>query len=136
MSIASSFIPSSTIVLRELRACEERGQALDRCAADVEVAEDARDVLLRRLRRAARQPVGGERPLEPRVGRDHRLARITLCPQVVERLVDDVREEERELGVVAPERSAAGPVRQYAAAMPAPARPTTISNGQIVNCGS
>ena len=60
--------------------------------ATLELARTRCEVLVRRLGRVPREPVGGKRSLEPRVGRDHGASRVGLGAQVVECLVDDIGE--------------------------------------------
>ena len=80
------------IVSGELRPCEERRQARGGTAAHLEVGEDALQVLIGCLGRAAREPVGREGALQAGVGGDHRASWVGLRPEIVERLVEHVGE--------------------------------------------
>ena len=79
-------------MLRELSPCEERRQAFDRSRVERQVVEDAGQVLVRGLRSATRDAVRSEHALEPGVRGDDGAARVGFGPQVVERLVEHVRE--------------------------------------------
>ena len=61
-------------------------------AAPGDDAEDAREILVRGFRLAPWEAPGGERALHLRVGADHRLARVALAEQVVQRLAEHFRE--------------------------------------------
>ena len=99
------------IVSRELRPCEERRQARGGAAADLEVGEDALQVLIGCLGRAAGEPVGGERALHASVGGDHGASRVRLGPEVVERLLQHVGEARAAaLPTMGSQASAARPV--------------------------
>ena len=95
-SIASCFISGATSCPENL--AQENSAVKREVAgpAHVEVGEDALEVLVRRLGRAARKPVGRERAFHAGVGGDHGPARVRLGPEVVERLVEHVGERGKE----------------------------------------
>ncbi len=103
-------------MLAELSPLEEIGETARRRSARLQLEQGALDVLERCLRRTAREPRCGERPLHPGVGGDDRAAQIRLRAQVVERFVEG--ERHRLLGGATPRaerrpapRSARGPER-------------------------
>ena len=87
-SIASSFIAAVDVVVGELSLREERRQPCDRVGAEREIAENAREILVRGLRRSPRDAVRREHALHSRVRGDDRASRVSLGAEVVERLVE------------------------------------------------
>ena len=94
-------------MVRELSPREERRQAFDCSRVEREAVEDAREILVRRLRCVAWDAVRREHALEAGVRGDDRAARVGLGPQVVERLVEDDCELLSEVSVRAPAPSRA-----------------------------
>ena len=81
---------------RELGADEQVDETPARPTVDVEPAENAREMLFRRVRLPARLAVRGEHPLETGVRGDHGAARVGLGAQVVDRDVEHVGKLDRE----------------------------------------
>ena len=86
-------------VVRELSLSEERRQAADRIRSQLEVVEDAGEVLVRGLRWGARDSVRGEHALEVRVRGDDRPPRIGFRAEVVEGVVESRGELFGKLGL-------------------------------------
>ena len=79
-------MPAEAGLLEELR------QRLDGIAAGGHAEQHAAEVLERRLARLPAQAVTAEHALHPRVGGDHRPAGVRLGFEIVDRLVDRVRD--------------------------------------------
>ena len=101
-SIASSFIAASTSWCENLARVKSAVRRSTARASSARSSEDAREVLVRGLRRVAWNAVRREHALEAGVRGDDRAARVGLGPQVVERLVEDDRELLSEVLVRAP----------------------------------
>ena len=96
-SIASSFIEASIVCglnFARSKSCTSRRTAKE---LTLQAVEHASDVLERRLVLLARHPVGAERLLHARVGADHRLARVALGAEVVQRVRKHIVERPGEL---------------------------------------
>ena len=79
-------------VVRELSSCEEVGEPPNETVVDLEPAQCSRDVLLCRLLPGARDAGCSERALEACIGRDDRAPWIRLGAEVVEAVVQGVRD--------------------------------------------
>ena len=79
------------VVVRELSLCEELGQAGDRIGPELEVLEDAHEVLVRRLEGVASDPVRREHTLEARIGGDDRPPWVGFRAEIVECVVERPR---------------------------------------------
>ena len=91
-SIASSFMSGRTSCRENFALANSAVKRRDRAGETLERGEDPLEVLVGRLGGAPRQPVGRERTLHAGVRRDHRPPRVALGPQVVERVVEHLRE--------------------------------------------
>ena len=79
-------------MLAEFRPLEQIGEPSYGGPACIELAQRTCEVLERRLRGAARNACGSERPLHARVRGDDRAADVWLGAEVVERLVERERD--------------------------------------------
>ena len=135
-SIASCFISGATSCPENLA---HENSAVKREVARRLTSRSAKircEVLVRRLGRVARQPVGGERPLHAGVGGDHGAARIRLGPQVVERLVEHVGQRGQERIRHAARAGGGGRGGRGTSATTAIAtRARTTRTGPVANCG-